>query len=580
MRKIKKEYCYSVFVILIIISVFQYSIFKICGFTMYPDEFGYWASAAKAVGYDWSEVAAMGSYYSFGYSLLLIPILKLFTGGVRAYRAAITVNMILMCGGFLLLKFITGKLFPEANRIKRIFISGIAVFYPAWIFYMQMTLAEALLFFLYTAIVYLFICFIQRPRIMTAVLLAVCFAYMYSVHMRSVGIVIAGLFTLLFWGLFNTKQKKAMLAVIGALGLAGLTVVIMKRNVYTSVFSGADAEKLAVNDYISQVWKIKEILTPYGFLTFIKEIIAKVFYLGMASYGIVYWALGWCIRETSHLIKNFGDKKESIVDVKTWIAVFLSLSFIGEVLICSIYMHGSAKIDCLVYGRYLEFIVPVFMIIGISVMLQSRKLFLETLTMGMISGLMLFPIYSVIEKEKMEGIRGYFVVGISYLLKEDNFDFYSFFRNAWFLGFFLMLLIAGVIWASIKIRNAEWLLGIIIVIEIVSGLLVSVRYTYKVNEVSFVDLRVAEKILENRSAETKVVYLDEGAPEFIDFQQMQLPDIPIHVIKDEAEVQIEALGDYLIVCRDTKRKEEFERIYDKCITTNTFILYYYSDSQQ
>ena len=467
MRKIKKEYCYSVFVILIIISVFQYSIFKICGFTMYPDEFGYWASAAKAVGYDWSEVAAMGSYYSFGYSLLLIPILKLFTGGVRAYRAAITVNMILMCGGFLLLKFITGKLFPEANRIKRIFISGIAVFYPAWIFYMQMTLAEALLFFLYTAIVYLFICFIQRPRIMTAVLLAVCFAYMYSVHMRSVGIVIAGLFTLLFWGLFNTKQKKAMLAVIGALGLAGLTVVIMKRNVYTSVFSGADAEKLAVNDYISQVWKIKEILTPYGFLTFIKEIIAKVFYLGMASYGIVYWALGWCIRETSHLIKNFGDKKESIVDVKTWIAVFLSLSFIGEVLICSIYMHGSAKIDCLVYGRYLEFIVPVFMIIGISVMLQSRKLFLETLTMGMISGLMLFPIYSVIEKEKMEGIRGYFVVGISYLLKEDNFDFYSFFRNAWFLGFFLMLLIAGVIWASIKIRNAEWLLGIIIVVEIV-----------------------------------------------------------------------------------------------------------------
>lgn len=543
---------------------------------MYPDEFGYWASAAKAVGYDWSEVAAMGSYYSFGYSLLLIPILKIFTGGVDAYRAAITVNMALMCAGFLLLWFSAGRLFPEISHIKRILISGIAVFYPAWIFYMQMTLAEALLMFLFAALTYLFIRFIQRPRMSVGVLLAICLVYMYSVHMRSVGIAIAGVFTLLLWGLTDPAKKKVMLVAVGVMALAGLAVVIMKQNVLVSVFAGADAEKLAANDYTSQAWKIREILTPYGFLIFIKEIIAKIFYLGMASYGIVYWALGWCIKKTFHLIKIFAGKKECIVDVKHWMAVFLLLSFAGEVIICSIYMHGSTKIDCLIYGRYVEFIVPVLIVIGIKVMLQSRWLFPVTLAMGSLSGLMLFPILSVIAKENMEGMRGYFVVGLSYLLDEDNFAPDSFFRNAWILGFFFMILVAGMIRASINIRNAEWVLGIIMVTEAALGLLVSARYTYKVNEVSFVDLIIAEKILENSSAETKVVYLDEGAPEFIDFQQMQLPNIPIHVIKDEA-AKTEELGDYLIVCRDTKRKEDFESIYDKHIEANTFILYYHSD---
>ena len=66
------------FIIFILLGIYQYGIGKICGFTMVPDEFGYWASAAENVGYDWSEVASLGSYYSFGYSFVLTPILWAF----------------------------------------------------------------------------------------------------------------------------------------------------------------------------------------------------------------------------------------------------------------------------------------------------------------------------------------------------------------------------------------------------------------------------------------------------------------------------------------------------------------------
>ena len=207
-------------------------------------------------------------------------------------------------------------------------------------------------------------------------------------------------------------------------------------------------------------------------------------------------------------------------------------------------------------------------------MFRSRRVWQAALTTGIMSGVMLFPILSVVEKEGMEGIRGYFIAGISYLLNENNFELYPFFRNTWILGFVLMIITAGIVCIVRRNKSVEWLLGIIILIEIILGLTVSSHYTYKVNRTSFVDLAIAEKISENSSDKTRVTYLDEGSPEFIDFQQMQLPDIPIRVIKGEVSEQMDELGDFLIVFYDTKQKEKLERIYDRYLKTNTFILYF------
>ena len=63
---------YFVLFSILILSVCMYGIYSIVGFSYYPDEFGYWSSAAVNIGYDWSEVASLGSYYSFGYSLICL----------------------------------------------------------------------------------------------------------------------------------------------------------------------------------------------------------------------------------------------------------------------------------------------------------------------------------------------------------------------------------------------------------------------------------------------------------------------------------------------------------------------------
>ena len=66
---------HTVIFIAFLVCFYGYCISRAYGFIFFPDEFGYWAHAAKAAGYDWSEMVSLGSYYSYGYSLILFPIL-------------------------------------------------------------------------------------------------------------------------------------------------------------------------------------------------------------------------------------------------------------------------------------------------------------------------------------------------------------------------------------------------------------------------------------------------------------------------------------------------------------------------
>ena len=83
----------------------MYSIYQIYSFELIPDEFGYWTYAATLSGCDWSDIVSLGSYYSFGYTLILYPIFQIFQDSIVAYRAAVTVNFLLMIlAYFVLLK--------------------------------------------------------------------------------------------------------------------------------------------------------------------------------------------------------------------------------------------------------------------------------------------------------------------------------------------------------------------------------------------------------------------------------------------------------------------------------------------
>ena len=572
MPKIKKVNEYLVLIFLLLFCVFQYGIEKICGFTLYPDEFGYWASAADVVGYDWSEVASLGSYYSFGYSFILIPILKIFHGGVVAYRIAIAVNMCFMCIGMFLLLGLLKRIFPNISNTKRIFISGIAVMYPPWIFYMQMTLAESLLMMLYILICWLIVCLIQKPSVVTVIALAVTLIYIYAVHMRTVGIIIACLIMLIAWGLSNPSIRKQLLVFLVVLLIACFVVCVIKKNVILRVFSYADAETLSINDYGSQWSKIRRVLSLSGLIQLLIAIMGKVFYLGLASFGTFYWFLGWSVKETVWLVIKLWKKKECYI--QNFLALFLLLSVIGEILISSIYMYGSVKVDCLLYGRYNEFLIPVVMVFGIAAMYRSKFLLRGWVQQGVLSGLMIPALLFYIEKNQMSGIRGYFVTGIGYLLDEANFEPTDFLIKALLLGWLFMAITAFSIWISKRIRGAAWGLGAVIALEILLGLRVSHNYTYQVNEKIYPDLIIAETILEKGNEQDEIVYLNENTYAFVSFQQMQLPERSIRVAKEEQVENIEKMGRFLIVESDSEYIDLLKERYNRLVISTTFYLFY------
>lgn len=538
---------------------------------MFPDEFGYWASAAEVVGYDWTEVASMGSYYSFGYSVILTGILKIFGGGTAAYRAAVTVNMILMCTGVCLLQDLLRRLFPDMEKLKQIFLCGIAVCYPAWIFYMQMTMTEALLMFLFLLNMWLCVCFLQKPTVFTASFLAVSLVYLYSVHMRTVGVAIACMITLTIFMLQNHKTKKTFLIFSGILLGAAVIAAILKNRVILEVFAGADREQLAGNDYGSQWSKFAEILTPAGMFRFLKEIIAKIYYLGVSSYGIFYWAMGWCLKEIWVFLQNIRRKKAS--QLLQYVGILLLMVTVGEVLISSIFMYKAGLVDTLIYGRYTEFLMPVLMVIGIYNMWSSRWLFRVTCFIGFVQGLVTMMLQSMVHQYGLERIRGYFVVGVSSLIDEKNFEPVSFLRNVWIAGTVVMLIAVCLICISRRWKSTVWVLSGILLLEIMTGLQASNHYTYKVNEVNFTDQVIAEKIREQFSADADIMYLDEDYPEYIDFIQMQLPAYSISVIQPEKLIERVQLGDCVIAYHETKYDEQLEQFFEKKITSSTYTLY-------
>ena len=575
-RFINKINPHVLLIVLIIICIYEYGIQKICGFTMYPDEFGYWATAAPAVGYDWSETASLGSYYSFGYSLILVPILKIFSGGVKAYRAAMFINMLLMCVGVLLFGKIIGKVFYKTKAGVRILISGAAVLYPAWIFYMQMTMVEAVLFFVFSLTVYLFYNFMEKQKISTAIALTAALIYGYCLHMRTVGIVIACVFVCLF-RLISTKGNKqgnikAIFILFGVLALLFVSALFLKDLIIDTVFSYAEQDALAVNDYGSQWGKLIGIFTLAGMKKFVCGVVGKLYYLGLASFGTFYWAMAWCLKESIRLIGRTIRKEK--VYPRQWLALFLLLSVIGQVLISSIYMYDTDVIDCLVYGRYNELLVPVTIIIGLVMMSRSRFLIPMTVSIGAVLGGITFLLLHVIEAGNMSGIRGYHIAGISYLWQEDYMDVRSYFWLTWLLGFSLMMLVCILVWIGSRWRNMWWLYAGILMMEIVAGLQISAHYTYRVNDLNYENLRIAE-ILEEKSAEDiGILYLDEGNPPFVDFLQMQIPETPIHVIRENELSSIDVQNNIVITDAETGQDETLDRMFDKKISTNMFCLYY------
>lgn len=551
---------------LLIFCLFQFNIYKVYGFSLYPDEFGYWASAAEMLGYDWTDTAALGSYYSYGYGVLLAPILWFFHDCVTAYRVAIAMNVLLQCGMMGMLWGIFRRLFcaeaSEERKMQLVLAVGTAIFYPPFSFYTQMTMAETLLAFLYLLICYQITLFVEKPNVVGAVLIALSLLYIYFVHMRTVGVVIAAVLTLLLYAWRNSAGRKALAVAVLILVVGALCGLWVKGIVTDTVYSQVDTDLLSLNDYTGQLVKLKRIFSFQGMKQLCLSSIGKLYYLIMASFGLVFPAVYVCLK------RIVGQKNG-------YVYLFCLLSIMGQFVISVIAGISPGRLDEIVYGRYNEYLLPIFIGIGLMMFFDTERK-LRVFGISVCLSVILFGItYWNALHSGLTAMQGYFAAGISYLSNDWHYDVASEFLRAFAMGTFLMAFVMACIYTGKRFGKYIYVLAAVLLMEILLTLCLNQKYTKQFNDVDYNNLKIYQYMAENEAA---VSYLYDGGFPYIDLIQFAMKDRKIEIIPLQ-EAGIPELDNvlpregFLIVDRNCKYLDEIEQRYERCTESRAFILF-------
>ena len=237
----------------------------VCVPVILPDEFGYWAQAANMAGMDWKEIVSHHSWYSFGYGILMLPFVKLLSNPIAAYRVVTGINFLLMGGSTLLLYQILSKLCVTPDKKKTAVVSGAAMIYVSYLTYAHTTMAESLLTFLNVLLAYGLYLWFAEKKAGSLILVLLTAGYMYTVHMRSIGILLAAALVWLAF-VWSSREKKAgarvfvtMLLVIGF-----ITILLVQNMGKTRLINSVNAEGFHMltrgNDYAGQWNKLNRVL--------------------------------------------------------------------------------------------------------------------------------------------------------------------------------------------------------------------------------------------------------------------------------------------------------------------------------
>lgn len=546
-----------------------HGISKSYGFYFPADEFCYWSYAAGLAGYDWSDIASLGSYYSYGYSLILLPVFLIFKDGVIAYRAAMVVNIALLAVCFFILQ-----------KMGRTFYAAAAVFYPTWLFYAGTTFAEILLVTLYLTTCMLLLKYLQtdNKRYM-ALMLAVMF-YMYLVHLRAIGVLVSGTAVLLLYNIRKYSIRKYIMrnggrkvrsvlvpAAAAAVILAvGLLMGLFIKNYWTGMVYGDTADTLKnANDYAGQFEKIAYIFSIEGLKNLIISVSGKILYLGLASYGIAYFGIIYAVRR---------------VREKKYFPLFVLLTTVAALMICAIYTIRPGRVDTLTYGRYHEYVMPVLLMMGIkelcSKALSAKRTMCRIAVMLELEAVMTWLVTASLNENGQTSFFGNTICGISWLYNPQDFEPVSYYWKVYLTGAVLTVAVCMGIWWTGRRRGREILLMLLVTMQIVIGIRLSSMYIDDSRLGCFRDTLLREVIYElNPEGSREVYYSTEGnAFGNIGILQFMMRDTPIHIVKTDYDLDSQNEEDLLLIDFRSDQGEALAEKYDSHLTSGHFALYY------
>lgn len=211
---------------------------------LFNDEIGYWSNSAFFLGKDWTSVTGRISYYSYGYSLLLVPVRILGEwfgwGWDTMYRAAVVMNAGFLAAGYGIALKLAQRYLPHMGRVIKTAACFTVFTYSSYIVYAHITWTECTLMFFFWVFLYVMMRVTDRPGIGNHIAYAIVSFYIYTVHQRALGIVVASVLIVLYMRLVRRNRVRDVAAFLGSMYVCSLLHAMIKGNLQNVNYLGGE----------------------------------------------------------------------------------------------------------------------------------------------------------------------------------------------------------------------------------------------------------------------------------------------------------------------------------------------------
>ena len=211
---------------------------------LFNDEIGYWSNSAFLMGDDWTSVTGRINYYSYGYSLLLIPLRMMadvfYWGWSGLYHAAIVLNGLFLVMSYVIAMKLAKRYLSEMNTLVRTAACFTICTYSSYIVYAHIAWTECTLLFFFWVFLYVMMRMTDHPTVWNHAAFAVVSFYMYTVHQRALGIVVTAVLIVLCMRLMRMNRVRDTAVFLGNLYLCGLIHAMIKGNLQHVNYLGGD----------------------------------------------------------------------------------------------------------------------------------------------------------------------------------------------------------------------------------------------------------------------------------------------------------------------------------------------------
>lgn len=326
--------------------------------TVMPDEMGYWCAGAFFAGFSWSDVMASSPYYSFGYGLVLAPLFHLFEDPVWMFRAAIALNGLFLAGVYLLTAAVIRRLALPIGACGRRLAALALSLYSYQVYNAQATQPDTVMVFFFWLLVWLLCGLLRSGRLWQTAAIAATAIYLFTLHMRNLGILIALCLLYLALCLCGVLQKRHLL-VLSLVLAAGLAAAFWWKDFYTAcIWQGSAVAE--INNTSTVFGTTAHLLSLTGLIQLAINMLGRIFYLGCSTFLLFLLAVWQILRSLATALRT--RKLQPL----HWVQGFCLLTMLGEMGISSLFMIDPTRTDQILYGRYHEQVLGPLLLFGVA----------------------------------------------------------------------------------------------------------------------------------------------------------------------------------------------------------------------